>query len=116
VDKINTQRVKFFEWTFHNREIWPRKTKNCRIFIDISTFNDDELNFLFKLFQKTLHDFEFLKIDICGKKIGISYVEGNSESISNSSSSSSNSNNVIKYNFLDLFSASWSFVSFQDFP
>ena len=78
-------------------------------------FIDDNIWTLFGYFNANINDFEFLKIDICGKKIGISYVDGNSESTSNSSSSSSNSNNVIKYNFLDLFSASWSFSSsFQD--
>jgi hypothetical protein len=60
----------------------------------------------------TVNNFESLRIDRCGRRLGIAYVDNGSLS---SSSSGSYHSGTIKYNFLDLDDFStWSFVDFQD--
>lgn len=60
-------------------------------------------------------DFESLRIDVCGRRMGITHINhGSSSSSSSSSSGIPYTQNVIKYNFLDLDAATWSFSAFQN--
>jgi hypothetical protein len=68
---------------------------------------------LFTSIAATVNNFESLRIDRCGRRMGIAYVDNGSLS---SSSSGSYHSGTIKYNFLDLDLDlnPWSFATFQD--
>jgi len=61
-----------------------------------------------------LDNFDGVRIDICGRKIGIAYVYNSFSTTSSSSESSSTSSSSIKYNFIDIDTFLWSFVNFND--